>query len=120
MLRIDKCSKFVRHRPETYLSYGVFMSNSGVSKRGSVKQAAQSIYRSEIAMEKWEKISAIPLAALALAYLVLYAIEVLGHWSPAVFFDFIKALPRWQHIDDLLSDRSEPYSLTWVITTQIG
>ncbi len=65
------------------------MSNSGVSKRGSVKQAAQSIYRSEIAMEKWEKISAIPLAALALAYLALYAIEVLGHWSPAVFFDFI-------------------------------
>ncbi|WP_296631221.1 potassium channel family protein [Rhodoluna sp.] len=50
---------------------------------------SQRIYRSEVAMAKWEKISTLPLAALALAYLALYAIEVLGHWSPSVFFDFV-------------------------------
>jgi voltage-gated potassium channel len=51
--------------------------------------AAKSVYRSEIAMAKWEKVSAIPLAALALAYLALYAIEVLGHWSPSLLLDFV-------------------------------
>jgi voltage-gated potassium channel len=64
------------------------MSNSGVAKK-TVKNVAKSAYRSEIAMAKWEKVSAIPLAALALGYLGLYAFEVLGSWSPAVFFDFI-------------------------------
>lgn len=65
------------------------MSNSGETKRNSVASAAKNIYRSEVAMAKWERVSAIPLAALALGYLALYAIEVLGHWSPSLFLDFI-------------------------------
>ena len=65
------------------------MSISGAPKKATVRTAAQQVYRSEVAMAKWEKISTIPLAALALAYLGLYAIEVLGHWSPSLMFDFV-------------------------------
>ncbi|MFM1984604.1 MAG: hypothetical protein RL723_1039 [Actinomycetota bacterium] len=65
------------------------MTNLGAAKKSGIKQAAQKVYRSEIAMDKWERVSAIPLAALALAYLALYAFEVLGEWDPAVFFDFV-------------------------------
>jgi voltage-gated potassium channel len=65
------------------------MSISGAPKKSTVKNVAKSVYRSEVAMAKWEKISAIPLAALALGYLALYALEVLGHWSATLFFDFI-------------------------------
>jgi voltage-gated potassium channel len=64
------------------------MSISGTSKK-SVRTAAAKVYRSELAMAKWEKVSAIPLAALALAYLALYAFEVLGSWDRAVYFDFV-------------------------------
>jgi voltage-gated potassium channel len=64
------------------------MSISGATNN-SVKTAAAMVYRSELAMAEWEKVSAIPLAALALAYLALYAIEVLGHWSPNLLLDFI-------------------------------
>jgi voltage-gated potassium channel len=47
------------------------------------------IYRSELALAKWENVSTLPLAALALGYLALYALEVLGHWSPDLMFDFV-------------------------------
>lgn len=65
------------------------MSISGAPKKSMVKNVAKSVYRSEVAMAKWEKVSAIPLAALALGYLALYAFEVLGQWPPALLFDFI-------------------------------
>jgi voltage-gated potassium channel len=50
---------------------------------------APRIYRTDLAVAKWEKISTLPLALLALAYLALYALEVLGHWSPNLMFDFV-------------------------------
>ena len=50
---------------------------------------AERTFASEVAMAKWERVSTIPLAALALAYLALYAIEVLGHWSPSLLLDFV-------------------------------
>jgi voltage-gated potassium channel len=40
-------------------------------------------------MKKWESVSAIPLAALALLYLALYAVEVLAHLDPATLWDFV-------------------------------
>ena len=43
----------------------------------------------ERAIEKWEHYSTIPLAALALVYLGLYAIEVLGDESQVVLFDLV-------------------------------
>ena len=43
----------------------------------------------ERAVEKWERYSTIPLAALALVYLGLYAIEVLGDESQVMLFDLI-------------------------------
>jgi voltage-gated potassium channel len=43
----------------------------------------------ERAVEKWEQYSTIPLALLALVYLGLYAVEVLGNESAAVLFDLI-------------------------------
>jgi voltage-gated potassium channel len=43
----------------------------------------------ERAIEKWEHYSTIPLAALALVYLGLYAIEVLGDESQVILFDLI-------------------------------
>lgn len=65
------------------------MSISGEPKKSTIKNVAKSAYRSEVAMAKWESVSAIPLAALALAYLALYAIEVLGDWEQSVFLDFV-------------------------------
>ena len=43
----------------------------------------------ERAVEKWEQYSTLPLALLALVYLGLYAVEVLGNESAAVLFDLI-------------------------------
>jgi voltage-gated potassium channel len=43
----------------------------------------------ERAIGKWEHYSTIPLAALALVYLGLYAIEVLGDESQVILFDLI-------------------------------
>jgi voltage-gated potassium channel len=43
----------------------------------------------ERAIEKWERYSTIPLAALALVYLGLYAVEVLGDASKVMLFDLI-------------------------------
>ena len=43
----------------------------------------------ERAVEKWEKRSTIPLAALALVYLGLYALEVLGNEDSVTLFDLI-------------------------------
>lgn len=43
----------------------------------------------ERAVEKWEHYSTIPLALLALVYLGLYAIEVLGDKSQVILFDLI-------------------------------
>ena len=43
----------------------------------------------ERAVEKWEKRSTIPLAALALVYLGLYAVEVLGNEDAVTLFDLI-------------------------------
>lgn len=43
----------------------------------------------ERAVEKWERYSTIPLALLALVYLGLYAVEVLGDQSQVILFDLI-------------------------------
>lgn len=43
----------------------------------------------EKVLANWEKYCTLPLAALALVYLALYAIEVLGHWSAALILDFV-------------------------------
>jgi voltage-gated potassium channel len=43
----------------------------------------------ERAVEKWEKHSTIPLAALALVYLGFYAVEVLGNEDAVTLFDLI-------------------------------
>lgn len=43
----------------------------------------------ERAVEKWEKRSTIPLAALALVYLGFYAVEVLGNEDAVTLFDLI-------------------------------
>jgi voltage-gated potassium channel len=43
----------------------------------------------ERAVERWEQYSTLPLALLALVYLGLYAVEVLGNESAAVLFDLI-------------------------------
>lgn len=43
----------------------------------------------ERAVEKWEHYSTLPLALLALVYLGLYAIEVLGDQSQVILFDLI-------------------------------
>ena len=45
--------------------------------------------RTEHAVHTWERWSTIPLAILALLYLGLYSLEVLGHLPPAIFFDFV-------------------------------
>ena len=45
--------------------------------------------RTEHAVEVWERWSTIPLAILAILYLVLYSFEVLAHLPPALFFDFV-------------------------------
>jgi voltage-gated potassium channel len=43
----------------------------------------------ELAIQKWESLSTIPLAFLALVYLGLYAFEVLGNQSEMILFDLI-------------------------------
>ena len=45
--------------------------------------------KTEHAVHIWERWSTVPLAILALLYLGLYSIEVLGHLPPALFFDFV-------------------------------
>ena len=45
--------------------------------------------KAEHAVHVWERWSTIPLAILALLYLGLYSLEVLGHLPPAIFFDFV-------------------------------
>ena len=45
--------------------------------------------KAEKAVARWEKRSAIPLAILAIVYLALYAIEVLGDLPPAALWDFV-------------------------------
>lgn len=45
--------------------------------------------RAEHAVHTWERWSTIPLAVLALLYLALYSIEVLGNLAPVLFLDFV-------------------------------
>ena len=45
--------------------------------------------KTEHAVHVWERWSTAPLAILALLYLGLYSVEVLGHLPPAIFFDFV-------------------------------
>ena len=45
--------------------------------------------KQELAVQKWERRSTIPLAALALVYLALYAVEVLGDEKLVQLFDLI-------------------------------
>jgi voltage-gated potassium channel len=45
--------------------------------------------KAEHAVHTWERWSTIPLAVLALVYLGLYSLEVLGHWSSPLLFDFV-------------------------------
>jgi voltage-gated potassium channel len=45
--------------------------------------------KTEHAVQVWERWSTAPLAILALLYLGLYSVEVLGHLPPAIFFDFV-------------------------------
>jgi voltage-gated potassium channel len=45
--------------------------------------------KTEHAVQTWERWSTVPLAMLAILYLVLYSYEVLGHLPPALFFDFV-------------------------------
>ena len=45
--------------------------------------------KTEHAVQVWERWSTVPLAILALLYLGLYSVEVLGHLPPALFFDFV-------------------------------
>jgi voltage-gated potassium channel len=45
--------------------------------------------KAEHAVHTWERWSTIPLAILALVYLGLYSLEVLGHWTAPVLFDFV-------------------------------
>ena len=45
--------------------------------------------KAEHAVHVWERWSTIPLAILALLYLALYSIEVLGNLAPVLFLDFV-------------------------------
>ena len=45
--------------------------------------------KTEHAVHTWERWSTIPLAILALLYLALYSVEVLGHLPPILFLDFV-------------------------------
>jgi voltage-gated potassium channel len=45
--------------------------------------------KAEHAVHVWERWSTIPLAILALVYLGLYSLEVLGHWSSPLLWDFV-------------------------------
>jgi voltage-gated potassium channel len=45
--------------------------------------------KAEHAVHVWERWSTIPLAVLAVVYLGLYSLEVLGHWSSPLLWDFV-------------------------------
>jgi voltage-gated potassium channel len=45
--------------------------------------------KAEHAVHVWERWSTIPLAVLALVYLGLYSVEVLGNFSSVILFDFV-------------------------------
>jgi voltage-gated potassium channel len=45
--------------------------------------------KAEHAVHTWERWSTIPLAVLAFVYLGLYSLEVLGHWSSPLLWDFV-------------------------------
>jgi voltage-gated potassium channel len=45
--------------------------------------------KAEHAVHTWERWSTLPLAVLALVYLALYSLEVLGHWSSPLLWDFV-------------------------------
>ena len=45
--------------------------------------------KTEHAVHTWERWSTLPLAILALLYLGLYSVEVLGHLPPILFLDFV-------------------------------
>ena len=45
--------------------------------------------KAEHAVHAWERWSTIPLAVLAVVYLGLYSLEVLGHWSSPLLWDFV-------------------------------
>ncbi len=56
---------------------------------GGTALSAQQETRTEHAVHVWERWSTVPLAILALLYLGLYSIEVLGHLPPMLFLDFV-------------------------------
>lgn len=56
---------------------------------GDNTQNAEQETKTEHAVHVWERWSTVPLAILAILYLVLYSYEVLGHLPPALFFDFV-------------------------------
>jgi voltage-gated potassium channel len=56
---------------------------------GGTALSAQQETRTEHAVHIWERWSTVPLAILALLYLGLYSIEVLGHLPPMLFLDFV-------------------------------
>ena len=56
---------------------------------GGTALGAQQETRTEHAVHVWERWSTVPLAILALLYLGLYSIEVLGHLPPVLFLDFV-------------------------------
>lgn len=56
---------------------------------GGTQHETKMETRTEHGVHTWERWSTVPLAILALAYLGLYSVEVLGHLPPAIFFDFV-------------------------------
>jgi len=56
---------------------------------GSDSISFENETRAEHAVHVWERWSTIPLAILALLYLALYSIEVLGNLAPVLFLDFV-------------------------------
>jgi voltage-gated potassium channel len=56
---------------------------------GDTTPSSQQETRTEHAVHVWERWSTIPLAILALLYLGLYSVEVLGHLPPVLFLDFV-------------------------------
>jgi voltage-gated potassium channel len=56
---------------------------------GDTALGAQQETRTEHAVHVWERWSTVPLAILALLYLGLYSVEVLGQLPPATFLDFV-------------------------------
>ena len=56
---------------------------------GDTTPDTQQETKTEHAVHVWERWSTVPLAILAVLYLGLYSVEVLGHLPPALFFDFV-------------------------------